>query len=177
LILQTGEKLEARNITGRLLFATKEDGKLWFSNMQSISTFERFQFNSHALTISTMSKRGERLDDGSMGFVGMFVRVRIFLRACGDVCAPLQRLSQSFTADVITVLDASHVPVANDEAFEELLNNPGLLPLADVENGDICLVLFKAKVLADGKFRVQPVKIIKIGVTPVVLDDEEEFFL
>jgi hypothetical protein len=59
LFLQIGEKLEARNITGRLVFSTKEDGKLWFSNMQSISTFERFQFNSHALTISTMSKRGE----------------------------------------------------------------------------------------------------------------------
>jgi hypothetical protein len=93
------------------------------------------------------------------------------------VCSLAASLTQSFTADVITVLDASHVPVASDEAFEELLNNPGLLPVADVENGDICLVLFKAKVLADGKFRVQPVKIIKIGVTPVVLDDEEEFFL
>jgi hypothetical protein len=70
----------------------------------------------------------------------------------------------------ITVLDASHVPVAKDETFEELLNNPGLLPVADVENGNICcVVLFKATVLAmaDGKFRVQPIKIIKIASPPL----------
>jgi hypothetical protein len=58
-----------------------------------------------------------------------------------------------------------------DEPFEELLNKPeGLLPVADAENGDICVVLLKATASPT----CSPSKIIKMGRTPVVVDDEEE---
>jgi hypothetical protein len=84
---------------------------------------------------------------------------------------------------VITVLDASSAAVRSEtfENFHEFLfKRVGTLPkLSDVQFGDVCIVLFKAKVLPEGKFRVQPVTLIKIGsaLQATVVDDEDLFFM
>jgi hypothetical protein len=85
--------------------------------------------------------------------------------------------SHNRLADIITVHDASDVRVGESETFEQFTSKP--LPKAsDVLFGDVCIVLFKAKVLHEGKFRVQPAKVIKIGTCQAAeLDDDVVFIV